>query len=386
MSLLQPSDSLWSGLFELAHPDKRNYFEHQANSVVDLGVKEPLGQIVPRTRAFVRQCYMDLFAKVMDVYKAKDRVTVSLTGTPGIGKSMFGLLFVVDLIRHLSTASASKPIDSKFGLGLSGCIVYEHVTFATPTFYLIDAVNKRIAKSYSKPQEWLDDRHAFLVKDGPCETFDVECSVLWLSSPRAGSFQKTDELKANVFILPPWTPDELVACWQADCAPAQLLNIPTTSDANEVRLAVAGVNSRDDLEGDELNKAIVRRWIADLGPVARRVFNPVKGYQYLKAAIDDMGDGDLKGIVGHATSQSNSTSTNKFKYSHRLLLMVPSSDFKSYVFSPSSVDIGRRILAKTLEDDIINAESLMGKMRGARLGLCEPYARYMRAVGGDCHV
>jgi hypothetical protein len=142
-------------------------------------------------------------------------------------------------------------------------------------------------------------------------------------------------------------------------------------------------NSRDEMEGVELNEAILRRWIADLGPVARRVFNPVKGYKYLNAAISDIGKQDFEGIVDHATSQINTTSTNKFKHSHRLLLMLPSDDFETYDFVPSSVEIGRRILDKSFRDSVEDAKSLMGKMSGAHLGLVfEPYAHFMLARGG----
>lgn len=385
LSLSVPSDALWRGLFELANPDEINYFERDAGSVVGLGVEEPLGQIVPRKCAFVRECYIELFAKVMTAYAVEKRVTASLTGTPGIGKSMFGLLFLVDLIRHQYAASPRHLVDSKFGLGLNGHIVYEHVLHEAdfPSYYLIDVEHKSITHVDAKPLLWLDDKHSFLIKDGPCKAYDVKCSVLWVSSPRAGGFQKADEVKGVQFILPPWTADELVACWWAGCAPEKLFQFSQGTGDRMVREVVKDIEAAgEELEGN-LEEAILRRWTADLGPVARRVFNPSKGYRFLKAAVDDVGNEELKGIVSYATSQNLTSNTNKFKYSHRLLLMTPSDDFESYEFVPSSVEIGRRILDKSFNTDVEEAKSLMGKMSGTHLGLVfEPYAHFMLSRGG----
>jgi hypothetical protein len=136
-----------------------------------------------------------IFDKIWSFYKQRQRrTTVTLTGTPGIGKSLFGLLFLVELIRVLRSHKApSGNLCGVFGLGLNGRIVYEHVrvVLSAATYYLIDTETKAITKHYEKPADWLDDQDVFLVKDGPCDDYGVSCQVLWVSSPRAGSFQKS---------------------------------------------------------------------------------------------------------------------------------------------------------------------------------------------------
>jgi hypothetical protein len=384
LALSDPPDMLWPGLFELGAPGVTNYLDEQnAGLAVGLGVKKPLGQIVPRKRAFVRQCYIELSAKVAAAYDVKESVTVALTGTPGIGKSIFSLLFLVDLIRHLHDASPDNLVPDKFGIGLNGHIVYEHVIYDSPSYYLIDVATKSIIQSLVRPLDWLNDKHSFLIKDGPCQAYDVECSVLWASSPRAGGFQKAHELDGKQFILPPWTADELIACWRAGCAPETLFHFSEDSGDQTVRDVVEDVKAAGhELEGNLLEEAILRRLTADLGPVARRVFNPTKGYNFLQAAVDDLGNEELNDLVSYANTEA--TNSNKFKYSHRLLLMSPSDDFKTFVFVPSSVKIGHRVLAKGFKRNIEEARKLMGKMNGAHLGLVfEPYAHFMLCEGGN---
>jgi hypothetical protein len=350
--------------------------------VVEIGPTEPLGQLLPAGRIFVRKCYTVLFPVLWGRFeKNRSRVTISLTGTPGIGKSIFGLLFLIELVRFLKTSDASPENLASFGLGLNGHIVYEHVSGpgGVPTYFLIDAGADTIHRTRKEPTTWLADSHAFLLKDGPCPDFIVDCSVLWVSSPRAGSFQKAGEKGEKKFILPPWDADELVECWSRGCAPKELFDLGADDDAKDAREAVQDSLHALDDDADEAaqHEAILRRWTADLGPVARRVFSPAKGYSKLRAALDvDLGD--LDGLAKIAQSQDAGGDASKFQHSHRLLLMIPSKDLTVFEFAPSSVSIGRKILRKKLEDDLESARTLMGKMSGTHLGLIfEPYAHFV---------
>jgi len=77
-------------------------------TAVQLGEDEPLGQQVPRQRIFVRECYTVIFEKIWNFYdQSQGPTTVTLTGTPGIGKSLFGLLFLIELIRFLRSCKVS---------------------------------------------------------------------------------------------------------------------------------------------------------------------------------------------------------------------------------------------------------------------------------------
>ena len=84
--------------------------------------KMPLGQQVPQQRIFVRECYTVIFEKIWNFYdQSQGPTTVTLTGTPGIGKSLFGLLFLIELIRFLRIGKAScGNLCGGVGLGLNG--------------------------------------------------------------------------------------------------------------------------------------------------------------------------------------------------------------------------------------------------------------------------
>ena len=351
---------------------------------------KPLGQQVPCRRIFVRECYSDIFDKIWSFYKqSEEPITVTLTGTPGIGKSMFGLLFLVELIRFLRSCKASSGnLSGGFGLGLNGRVVYEHVrsVYSAATYYLIDTETKAITMQYEKPAEWLDDENVFLVKDGPCDYYDVLCQVLWVSSPRAGSFQKAGELDGNTLVMPPWTPDEIVACWTAGCAPANLFPMPISDKSHLARTAGEEVLAmlNETLSEHAKREAVLRRWTADLGPVARRVFNPTDGYTKLHAALgSDLFEEDLHKLAEVATSHDAGGESSRFKTSHRLLLMIPSGDLTTYNFVPSSAKIARAILRESLKNDLKSAESLLGKITGANRGLVfEPYAHFVLSTGG----
>jgi hypothetical protein len=289
-----PRSGFRRGIFELTDPKNKNVLFSDGSkeaTVVELEEYKPLGQQVPRKRIFVRECYTVIFDKIWKFYKQRQRrTTVTLTGTPGIGKSLFGLLFLIELIRvlRISRASCGNLFD-EFGLGLNGRIVYEHISdiLSDGTYYLIDTETKAITRQYEKPADWLADENVFLVKDGPCDSYYVACQVLWVSSPRAGSFQKAGELGGNTLVMPPWTPDEIVACWTAGCAPANLFPMPTSDKGLLARTAGEEALSMLDetLSEDAKHEAVLRRWTADLGPVARRVFNPTDGYTELHAAL-----------------------------------------------------------------------------------------------------
>lgn len=155
-----------------------------------------------------------------------------MTGTPGIGKSLFGVAFVIDLIRFCLKNNASPSHLAPFGMGLNGRIIYESRKSATAKnskYFLIDTGLKQIKIFRGQDPEWIDDPNVFMVKDGPCEDSQSACSVLWLSSPRPGPFQdaiRKPTFGVKLLFMPPWTADELSACWKKSCAPEQLFDCP----------------------------------------------------------------------------------------------------------------------------------------------------------------
>ena len=382
-------------MFELADPDKPSLLDRkEANvgSTVDIGHAEPFGQRVPRQRVFIRESYVELFALVWVAFlQGEGRVTVTVTGTPGIGKSVYGLMFLVELIRYLRRHEAARDKLVSFGPHqLDGRIVYEHrVTDADKTtFYLVDTAAQSIEQASEMPQGWVVSSAVFLLKDGACQQFDVSCPVLWVSSPRLGSFQKVQRDAIRRLILAPWTADELVAYWKADCASLRLFELSALDQdrrAREAMLSVRESSLNSGVKEDEVVKElIVRRWAADLGPVARRVFNPALAYERLQGAMNDLSTEDLGAVISIARGGRDLSATSRFKQSHRLLLMVPSADCTGYAFVPSSVRIGRTLTERSLAASLRLAESLLGQVHGVHKGLMfEPYAHFVLARGGQ---
>ena len=388
----------------------------KADAVLNVGSTRPLGQLVPSKRIFIRQFYFAAFKSIWYRLNISEPERLYITGTPGIGKSLFGLLFLVELVRFLKAAGASPDQLAPFGMGLSGHIVYEYVKTEgdPPQFYLIDTASNSIVKFHDHDiaSEWTDDPHTFLIKDGPCREYPTHCSVLWISSPRSASFDKSQstELELKTYIFQPWTDDELIDCVRCNCAPKELLEpyVPSAevdgpagggkafkmivmpeeaalapvSFGAETAAQEAIVALDEESSPEERRTAIIRRWSADLGPVPRRVFGPIPGYVQLQAALNDLGNADLDELESYATRSDAAIigGSNKFKHSHRLLLMAPNNGALTYELIPASVRIGRRILMKKFMNDIRAAQSLMGKVMGTHLGLVfEPYAHFVLA-------
>ncbi len=141
----------------------------------------------------------------------------------------------------------------------------------------------------------------------------------------------------------------------------------------------------DDEKKDEqsIRQAVLRRWIADLGPIPRRVFNPIAAYNKQKQALDELSDFDLDALTSIAKS-SERIQGDKFKMAHLLLLIVASSDLSDYALAPSSAKVGRMLMEKMMRRDLAKAQTLMGKMAGAHLGLVfEPYVHFVLQQGGS---
>ena len=359
-----------------------------ADRVLEIGIEEPLGQRVPAKKIFVRECYKRLESMIWDAFLSGGRVEVALTGTPGIGKSLFGLYFLFKLVRFLKAEGAGSSKVARLGRGLNGIIIYEHVVHASdsPVFYLIDVAAGTVHK-YNVDQQWADDPRALLIKDGPCKGGDVLCSVLWVSSPRAGSFYKFREY-ARCFVMPPWTADELVDCWKHGCLPFIL---EQSHAGQPVRLAASeAVEALDsDASEDAQQEAMLRRWAGDYGPVPRRLRNPVKAHELLQGALAELGNEDLQRLSRIAQGKDRGSGPgNRFKLSHRLLLMIPMPDLiGTFSLIPSSVHVGRNILQLHSAANLLNAQELMGRIAGAHLGLVfEPYAHHVLASGGSWRI
>jgi len=374
----------------------------------------PFGHFVPQGRIFQRECYERLMQKVFDGFE--ETRTVMLTGTPGVGKSLFGLLFLRELIRRLK---AIQPGYQGWLTDLGGRIVYEHTTGIQPNsptyFYEIDTRNGTVWAVNDWPHTQ-QESDIFLIRDGPCGKTAFSGYIFWASSPRPDDFARSPTVKSKFFYMPAWTEEELIDCWENGCSPANLFSrleeeaqseglnkdvvaalevlldfsepLGTTIDSEHFDVRNAEMRRDANFRGllvqalsnDGYKKAVLRRWATDLGPVARRVFNPFhSGYFTLDGALSMDTDlvelTKLKNLLVNGKLEGD---TKKFNFAHALLIMDVAKDFLTYEFVPSSPLVGRRILSTMLREKLNEARDLLGRVQGTHKGLVfEPLAHHL---------
>ncbi|KAL1496790.1 hypothetical protein AB1Y20_014378 [Prymnesium parvum] len=369
------------------------------------------GQKVPAGRIFVRPCYALLNNRIWESFKnCKKQHVLQLTGTPGVGKSVFGLLFMIELIQFMqrSLQSDEHKNISLGGVELDGRIVYEFSRDDRDerTFYMIDVRKGKIWRL----NRWLPtqrEKTIFLVKDGPAALQRPFVGhSLWISSPRAGSFE-TELFKQDVpggcsrLYMPPWNEEELIQCWRAQCVPGDLISsvianheahpsedsLTATIAAREACAMLGESNAAPELHAvkeklqDEMYQvAVLERWAHDLGPVARRVFNPVFGYQKKRLALGALNGSELVKLLRLMSGVPQDTSD--FHQSHNIILMEVINDFNDFVCLPGSVTISRELQIKQGEDELNYCDSLLEKIKGVSKALVfEPYSHSKLLMG-----
>src|SRR3954452_146503 len=104
----------------------------------------------------------------------------------------------------------------------------------------------------------------FLNKYGPCSWFATMSSVLWISSPRGGSFSKLlSELHAITRYVPPWEEEELINCLRAGCTNPRMFGDHDGSNDDRFRQVKDETIEALDDDADEqsIREALLRRWI-----------------------------------------------------------------------------------------------------------------------------
>ena len=260
-------------------------------------------------------------------------------------------------------------------------VVHQHQATLTSnvTYFHINVLKRNLTKVNDDTATNFALRNTtVLLKDGACKVFAVSCAALWATSPRPGSLRKWD-YNADTLCVPPVDVDELVACCEAGCAPSDLFQLADTVGGKDARDAMMDVqaNCAQDNADDsnrELRSATIRRWAADLGPVARHVFNPAVAHRKLTGALNDLEAKTFDDIKKIAEPESGGDATflsasGKFKHSHRLLTVHPSAEHTACDLAPALARIGRLIFNAGCEADMAHAKSLMGKLTGERQGL-----------------
>ena len=359
----------WPTLFTLAERATSIFDEH----VVNVQDTDPFGQRVPSHLIYVRECYRALCPRIFDLLGKETKLV--LTGSPGIGKSLFGLLLVIEFVRFKMYGLVSKALT-----GITH-ILYEHVRSegSDPSYYIIDIERKSIEFEIERKaiSPHINSKQTLLVKDGACNEYDHKCPSVWISSPRPQSLRKyTEESNVRRLCVPPIETDEIIACFLAGCAPHNLFELQECGAEHPARVAMNEAFSQigDDDENALGSRQIaaINRWAADLGPCVRRAFNPVMFYEKQKAALSELAGEDYRAILRIA--ERGTSTGDRFKFTHALLTMCVRAPFAEYVLAPASKAVLKKIWDLKKAEDMKRARELMGRLEGARLGLIyEPY-------------
>jgi hypothetical protein len=150
-------------------------------------------------KLFVRKCYLDCFNLILKKISQK-RKFFGISGTPGIGKSLF---FVYILFRILKDKSW-KPLR----------IVYHQQN----TFLLFDLKNFTVTDiTQHESTSHIRENDTLYIIDGQKSTplLVCACTTIFISSPRSDDYKSyLKQKKAKEWCFPTWAIDELLSCKQ----------------------------------------------------------------------------------------------------------------------------------------------------------------------------
>jgi hypothetical protein len=204
----------------------------------------PYPQVEIKT-LYVRKCYEDVFDLLLERI-SRGFKSFAISGTPGIGKSLF---FVYILYRLMGDFRAKT-------LSLKPNRVVYHIGSAYECFDLQQQVVTTISKRYA--EILVREQDTFYVIDGrTSEPLASSCVVLFISSPRSELYKNFVKQKmAKEWFIPVWTLAELQTC-QRHCYPS--LPTETLQERHRIYGGVARFVFHEDYSiqvPDEMQKAL----------------------------------------------------------------------------------------------------------------------------------
>jgi hypothetical protein len=152
---------------------------------------------------FVRQCYVDVFDLLLEEL-TKDQMSYAISGSPGVGKSLFFMYILNRLIQDFPSKSLSlKPKRIVYHTATS----YYCYDLEKNTVYLLGdiEVKRLVMESITETLYVIDGRDSI--------PFPAMCIVLFISSPRSKHYKEfVKQKKAIQWFFPTWTEQELLDC------------------------------------------------------------------------------------------------------------------------------------------------------------------------------
>jgi hypothetical protein len=158
----------------------------------------PMTNLLRRKKFFVRACYEKYYTEIMDLLGDEDRSYITVTGTPGIGKSVFYLYF----FKRYRRGNPDKTI-------VTAAFSRERIPKSWKVFYPTGEVkeseefNHRIIPSI---------KDAIYIYDGApdVETPLPSQKMVCFSSPNEGWLKSIGRSEDHIALyMPPWTLEEL---------------------------------------------------------------------------------------------------------------------------------------------------------------------------------
>lgn len=283
------------------------------------------------SKLFVRSCYVDVWPEVEKALN-EGKATLIL-GTPGIGKSHFGFLILLLLVRRGET------------------VVYQgreersRILFSAPSVQVSGIQNRGFDSE-------LDNPNVYYMVDGEAPSI-VNAKTILLASPRDTTWNVVSKAsKGTFFYLPPWSLGELKKC-------------------------------RESIFDQKVTEAQVDELFRKWGGVARFV---------LEYANDPTQQDQLDKAI--ATSKLRSIAdtidalTQAKDVSHKVVHFIPKDNFRSYTTSFASEYVADKIYAEITERnfndvrDFLNGSMGLGDFGASRGRVFERYIHFRFERGG----
>ena len=153
-------------------------------------------------KIYVRKCYEDVFELLLKNINMK---SFAISGTPGIGKSVFFVYILYRLMKDFSEKTLSlKPNRIVYQMGSTyECFELQHL--------IVTRISKFEAEGLVREQG------TFYIVDGQSTPMPSSCITLFISSPRSQQYKEFVKQKmAKEWYFPVWTLEELQSC-QSQC-------------------------------------------------------------------------------------------------------------------------------------------------------------------------
>lgn len=152
-------------------------------------------------KLYIRKCYREVFDLILEKINQK-KSSFTISGTPGIGKSLFFVYILYRLIKDLPINSLSlKPNLIVYQVGSSfRCFDLQRMN--------VTVLLRIDAEMFLQKSDTL-----YIIDGGTSEPQLSKCTTLFISSPSSKSYKEFVKQKSALeWFFPVWTLDELKTC------------------------------------------------------------------------------------------------------------------------------------------------------------------------------